>query len=208
MKVRSLIHENRFVECLDIDIAEDYECWMAHWHKPEIGAANLLQSTHVEEDIGAVCSYRSNVFFTVGAQQKETPVSLALRKQAGTSKSGFAYNRLPDILNSINKKDDVLGYHFSAHDKTSKPWLGLESNSFEAIGSTDAFAVWPVDHKESFILSYSLEDHIDKIHQFPKINFESCLKKSLLPIASGYPAKSLLPITLMKRLRISIVALC
>ncbi|SMF10702.1 glycoside hydrolase family 15 protein [Pseudobacteriovorax antillogorgiicola] len=159
--IETFVWNDQLRERLSIEGAQDFQAWLIHWHKPEIGAANLLQSTHVDEDQGALTSFRHQVFFSVKGYHGSQAADLAFAECGWNQQGHFARDRFKDILSSISHRDDVLGYYYASESKTGNSKLSLEPKSLDAIGQTDGLAVWSWNTNESFELAYSLDNSLD-----------------------------------------------
>ena len=172
VSIGGLIWDNALQEDIHLEGCEDFDCWFLHWHKPEIGAAHLLQATHVDEQAGNLTSYKGDTFFTVSASQDLRPCPLAFGEAGWNQQKHFAYNRFGDILHALISRDDILGFHYSANVKDPQTWLPLDSHATEAIGQTDGLAVWSINPKQTFSISYKLNRHIDEARKPYVTDFE------------------------------------
>ena len=178
INITTVIWENALREQFNLEGLEDFDCWFLSWHKPEIGASHLLQSTHIKEAQSSITSFRSNVFFTISAQLDNKPAPLAFG-ECGWNQSGhWARDQFSNIIQGLSQRDDVLGYHYASEQKASSIVLGIESKSMDAIGQCDGLMVWPMTQGKSFEVRYQLDENLDNASFRTLAGFDAAIAKA------------------------------
>lgn len=152
---------------------QQYDKWLLHWHQPEIGSSEILQSTAFHEEQSWLCSWRGPVFFQIQALQNNKPAAAAFGECGWLQSQKAAADRLPDILEALWTPDRTIGFNY-ASQHTPKPWLGIDSRSMNAIGRTDGLIVWQLQGSK-WELRYSLGSSLDELAKLQHLSFEEGL---------------------------------
>lgn len=167
------VDQNALRESWKIDgiSSDDFEVWALHWHKPEIDASPMMQSTAWTEATQGMVSWRNESFFSVQAFSGSTPAALSYADCGWNQQGDHAADRIGDFLTACISEDKTLGFHY-ASQKGKKAWLGLNPKNLHALGETDALAAWKLESFDNFELRYRLSRSLDELASVTYLPFE------------------------------------
>ena len=159
----AFISDSTFRETINLEglDAADWQCWVLHWHEPEIAVSNKINSTGVDFNSSRLYSWRGNVFFGVqGYQESLAPVSWAeagwRQHNAGTDQ------RFGDIVQSIAEMDVLLGFQYQSNNKKVFR-IPLEERGKVSHGNSDGMILWQYDCSSPFEIRYSVASNHDEL---------------------------------------------
>ena len=134
------LHEEWTLE----NVPQDFACYALHWHQPEIGCSDALQTTYADLNNGALVSYKQGNFFSVKASQSHTKL---MPSYASCVQMQVGHCAIREFACTLSKTLTTLKQLGSGAPKAVRAqvlnqWHRLQSEPI-ATGTSQGLMVWP-----------------------------------------------------------------
>lgn len=176
VRIESFVVENALREQWHIEhIPAEYACYVVHWHQPEIGCSDLLQTTYADVKSGALVSYKQGNYFSakVSQQNKNLQPSFAacVQMQSGHCAIREFACTLSKTLTTLKQLGS--GAPKAVRAQVLNHWQTLQTEPI-ATGTSQGLMVWPVEPHASVELEMGWHSSL-----------ESAVALSALPFAAA-----------------------
>ena len=178
VRIESLVHGNTLKEQFTLEkVPVGYASFAVHWHQPEIGCSDLLQTTYVSLNSGALVSYRHGQFFSVKCDQANHDVLPAFASCVQIQAGGCAVDEFSTALSRIltTLKQLGCGAQRGIRTQTLRQWQKWQTEPI-ATGTSEGIIVWPLDSAESFTINMGWRSSLEDALKVNSQSFESGLK--------------------------------
>lgn len=152
VRIEGCVAENSLHEQFTLEkVPNDFACYVVHWHQPEIGSSDLLQTTYANIENGALVSYKKGDFFAVKVAQNNASTRPAfaacVQMQSGHCAIREFACGLSKTLTTIKQLGS--GAPKAVRAQVLQNWQKLQSEPI-ATGTSQGIMVWPVDAHHPF----------------------------------------------------------
>lgn len=179
VRIESFVHDNALREEFSLQhLPSGYSCFAVHWHQPEIGCSDLLQTTYANLSTGALVSYRHGNFLSVKCQQKQRDVTPAFASCVQIQAGGSAVMDFASSLSMVLTALKQLGSGASpaVRAQTLKHWQSWQTEPI-ATGTSEGLVVWPLSEGAQFELKTGWSQTLEEACSLPSTPFEAALKQ-------------------------------
>jgi len=178
VRIDSFVHCDTLKEQFTLEkVPTGYASFVVHWHQPEIGCSDLLQTTYVNLSSGSLVSYRHGQFFSVKCDQAERDVLPAFASCVQIQAGGCAVEDFSSALSRIltTLKQLGCGAQRAIRAQTLKQWQKWQTEPI-ATGTSEGIIVWPLNSNEKFTISTGWRSCLEDSLKVNSQSFESGLK--------------------------------
>lgn len=187
VQIESFVHKNTLREEFTLkNPPKGYACFAVHWHQPEIGCSDLLQTTYANLNSGALVSYRHGQFLSVKCLQNKSDISPAFASCVQIQAGGCAVEEFSASLSRLltTLKQLGCGAARAVRTQTLKQWHKWQTEPI-ATGTSEGLMVWPLDPESSFEIKTGWSATIEDATTLKSSSFASA-REEVLSSDSGW----------------------